>query len=70
MAEAKPKQDDDDAMSTAAKIGVGSLSLLIVAIVVYVLKKIRAYLDPENPCGPVLDALLELFSHLQQVFRR
>ena len=72
-ADAKPELDDDHAMSTAAKIGVGSLSLLILAIVVYVLKKVRAYLaenDPENPCGPMLDFLVDLFNHLQQVFRR
>ena len=72
-ADAETEQDDDDAISTAAKIGAGSLSLLTLAILVYVLKKVRAHLaenHPENNCGPMLDFLVELFSQLQQVFRR
>ena len=72
-AEAEPKQDDDDAMTTAAKLGVGSLALLVLAIVVYILKKVRAYLAenaPENPCVPCLDILVDLFGQVQQALRR
>ena len=67
------EENGDNAISTAAKIGAGSLSLLTLAILVYVLKKVRAHMaehHPDNNCGPTLDFLVEVFSQLQQFFRR